>query len=326
VDRRLGVYELAARYRLGGPALVRLEQLAGLRGQSPALLRRLPAAIAVLAALLCGLGILFWIAANWQSLGRFGRFALLEASLCAACAGAIWRSAARVPLGLLALLAIGGLFAYFGQTYQTGADPWQLFALWSALALPLCLGVGSDALWAPWALVTMSAVSLWVQAHTGHSWRAAPQDLAAHLLGWLVALTVVVGLSGVLRRHTGAGAWSLRTALSLAVLMICSTGLIGLFETPAGFEYGLALVALVLIVLFVASPLAYDIYCLSAGALGLNTLLVTGLGKMLLQGVHGQDPILQLLVLGLAAAGLLAATVMWILWLSSGRAQAGRSA
>ena len=42
-----------------------------------------------------------------------------------------------VPMGLLAMLGMGALFAYFGQTYQTGADPWQLFALWAALSLPL---------------------------------------------------------------------------------------------------------------------------------------------------------------------------------------------
>ena len=83
--------------------------------------------------------------------------------------GAAWRPAARAPLALLALLGIGGLFAYFGQTYQTGADPWQLFAWWAALALPLCLGVRSDVLWAPWAAVAVGAISLWVHAHTGKS-------------------------------------------------------------------------------------------------------------------------------------------------------------
>ena len=31
-------------------------------------------------------------------------------------------------MALLAMLNIGGLFAFFGQTFQTGADPWQLFA------------------------------------------------------------------------------------------------------------------------------------------------------------------------------------------------------
>ena len=58
--------------------------------------------------------------------------------------GGCWINRRIALLGLLALLGIGGLFAYFGQTHQTGADPWQLFALWAALVLPLrlaCVGV-----------------------------------------------------------------------------------------------------------------------------------------------------------------------------------------
>src|SRR5256885_7275137 len=137
---------------------------------------------ALAAATLGGLGIILWVAAQWDTLGRFGRFTLLQGIVVVMCAGALARPAARAPLALLALFAIGGLFAYFGQTYQTGADAWQLFAWWAVLALPLCLGLRSDLLWAPWALVAMSAVSLWVQAHTGHRWRVQPDALGAHLI------------------------------------------------------------------------------------------------------------------------------------------------
>jgi hypothetical protein len=67
------------------------------------------------------------------------------------CVGTLWIPAARTPLSLLALLNIGGLFAYFGQTYQTGADPWQLFSLWAALSLPLCLSVRGEGEAQQWA-------------------------------------------------------------------------------------------------------------------------------------------------------------------------------
>ena len=115
MDLRLGLYELAAEHRLDAKACEKLERLAGLHDEPAALSRWLPRGIAVLAAALGGLGIVFWIAANWDTLGRFGRFALLQAVVLVMCAGALWRPAARAPLGLLALLAIGGLFAYFGQ-------------------------------------------------------------------------------------------------------------------------------------------------------------------------------------------------------------------
>jgi hypothetical protein len=316
MDLRLALHDLAARHRLDGSATRRLHALAGLEAEPPALADLLPRGVAVLAAALGGLGLIFWIAANWETLGRFGRFALLQGAFVAACAGAPWRPAARQPLLLLALLAIGGLFAYFGQTYQTGADPWQLFALWAVLALPLAVAARSDVLWAPWALVAMSAVSLWVHAHTGHNWRVEPRDLQAHAIGWAAALALVAALSPRWRRFTGAGLWALRTAPTLAVVMVTATALGGLFHSPVAPHYGLGLALLALAAAALARPRTFDVFGLSAVALGLNTLLVAGLARLLFDGDHGREPVGPLLVLGLAAAGLLAATVSGVLKLA----------
>src|SRR5205085_612438 len=78
MDLRQALFEVAAEHRLDAAGVRRLEQLAGLDGEPVALPTLVPRGIAVLAAALGGLGIVFWIAANWQTLGRFGRFALLE--------------------------------------------------------------------------------------------------------------------------------------------------------------------------------------------------------------------------------------------------------
>ena len=234
MDLRAALSDIAVEHRLDAAAMRRLEELAGVRAEPVTLAAWLPRGVAVLAAALGGLGVVFWIAANWQTLGRFGRFALLEGFILVMCASALWRPAARAPLGLLALLAIGALFAYFGQTYQTGADPWQLFAVWAVLALPLCVAARSDVLWAPWALVVMTGISLWVQAHTGHRWRVRPDDLVVHLLGWLSALVLIGVLSAPLRRQTGAGVWAQRMALTLAVAMIASTAVAAIVTHPMG--------------------------------------------------------------------------------------------
>jgi hypothetical protein len=312
MDLRLALHELAALHRLDADATRRLHELAGLDGEPPALAGLLPRGMAVLAAGLGGLGLIFWIAANWETLGRFGRFALLQGVFLAACAGTLWRPAAREPLLLLALLAIGGLFAYFGQTYQTGADPWQLFALWALLALPLAVAARSDVLWAPWALVAMSAVSLWVHAHAGHRWRVEPHDLQAHAIGWAAALALVAALSPPWSRFTGTGLWALRTALTLAVMMVTATALGGLFHSPVAPHYLLGLALLALAAAALARPRTFDVYGLSAVALGLNTLLVAGLARMLFR-LGGGDPIGPLLLLGVTAAGLLAGTVAAVL-------------
>jgi uncharacterized membrane protein len=297
-----------------------------LHDEPPALSQRLPLGIAVLAAALGGMGLIFWIAANWDTLGRTGRFALLQGCVAVMCAGALWRPALRAPLGLLALLAIGGLFALFGQTYQTGADPWQLFAVWAALALPLCLGARSDVLWAPFALIAMSGVSLWIVAHTGHRWRTDPQDLPAHLIGWTTALVLVVALHPAWHRFTGGGLWGERTAATLAVVMICVSGATAVFSDRSGAHYVLALAVLGIAAVVLANARSFDIYGLSAVALGLNALLLVGLANLLFDHHGSGDEIGRMLVLGLSAAGLLAASVSGVMRLSRRHARTGDAA
>lgn len=320
MDLRLALYDLAAEHRLEGPALRRLLGLAGLEGAEPVdLPRQVARGAAVLGAALAGLGVIFWIAAHWDTLGRLGQFVLLQGLVGLLCAGAVLRPALGAPLGLLALLGTGGLFAFFGQTYQTGADPWQLFALWAALTLPLALAVRSDVVWAPWALVALTAVPLWVHAHTGHRWRVEPQDLPVHLAGWSVALLLVAGLAPPLQCHSGAGVWSLRTALTLSVLMITATAAGGLLQSEIAPHYGLGLVLLAVALVALAGRRSFDIYGLSAAALGLNALLVTGLARQLFQHFRGGDATGRLLLIGLVAAGLLAATVTGVLHLARRR-------
>jgi uncharacterized membrane protein len=308
----LALYELAAAHGLDAQGLRRLQALAGLDREPTRLAHWVVRGTAVLAAALAGLGIVFWVAANWDTLGRFGRFALLQAIVVVMCAGALWRPAARSPLALLAMLGIGGLFAHFGQTYQTGADPWQLFALWALLALPLCLSVRGDVLWAPWALVAMTAVSLWVHAHTGHRWRVVPGDLAAHVIGWGAALALATWLSPWPARITGAGAWSLHTAVTLAVAMLTLTALGGLFQIPVAPHYWLALALLGGTALTLSLPRAFDVFALSVVALGMDALLVVGLGRWLFDS-GGGDTIGRLFTLGIVASGLLAASVALVM-------------
>lgn len=316
MNQRTALYELAATHRLDAAAVRQLQRLAGLDAEPADLAVWLPRGIGALAAGLAGLGVVLWVAANWDALGRVGQFALLQGLVLTLCLGALALPAARSSLGLLALLAVGGLLAYFGQTYQTGADPWQLFALWAGLCLPLCLAARSDVVWAPWALVAMTTITLWVQARSGSAWLAAPGDLAIHVQAWAAAALLAVGLSPALRPFTGAGVWAMRTAITLAVVLVTLSALAALFSHGVAPHYWLGLLALGGAAIVLASPWAFEVSALSAVALGLNTLLVAGLGHWLLDGHHRGDPIGQLLVLGLAAAGLLAASVSVILGLT----------
>lgn len=270
-------------------------------------------AVSVLAAALFGLGLVMWVAANWDDFGRMGRFGLLQGTVLVMCVGAAASERARAPLALLALLATGGLFAYYGQTYQTGADPWQLFAVWVLLALPMCLGARSDILWAPWALVVTVAVSLWVFAHTGHQWRAEPGDWTAYLAGWLASALLVVALSPLAQRWTGAGVWSMRTAGTLAVIMVTFSGIFALIGSGVAPQYWIGLLLFGLAAYALMQPRLFEIFLLSAVALGLDTLLVGGIARAMFDRDGRGDAIGQLFIIGIAAAALLALSVSLVM-------------
>ncbi|SDM83871.1 Predicted membrane protein [Janthinobacterium sp. OK676] len=312
MDLRLAVYQLASTHALDAQQTRQLEEVAGFQREPARLAHWLPRGVAVLGAALLGMGLICWVAANWEDFGRMGRFALLQGVFAAACLGALAVPKARVPLLLLALLAIGGLFAYFGQTYQTGADPWQLFALWAVLALPLCLVARSDVLWTPWMLVLSTAATLWMQAQARHSWRIDSADLGIFVSGWLAVLLACAFVSPLLARWTGAGNWALRLGLVLATILITGTAVSALFgnEIESPYWAGLGLLAVAGVLL--ATRKFFDVFGLSAVALGINTLLVGGLTHVLFNG-HG-DGVGALTVLGLLAAVLLALTVQGILW------------
>ncbi|MDR2129338.1 MAG: DUF2157 domain-containing protein [Burkholderiaceae bacterium] len=131
---------------------------------APADWRRMADGVLALAgALLLAAGVIFFFAYNWADLQRFAKlglaFAALTASVAAAafCApgGTGWRAAL-----FAAMLCCGALLALIGQSYQTGADVWELFAAWAALALPLALLARSSACWALWLVIGNSALNL----------------------------------------------------------------------------------------------------------------------------------------------------------------------
>ena len=283
----------------------------------------LPRGVAVLAAALGGLGVVMWIAANWASMGRVGHFALLQGLVLVMGLGAALKPAARAPLGLLALLGTGALLAYFGQTYQTGADPWQLFALWAVLVLPLCWGARSDVLWAPWAMVVVTAISLWTRTYSGHRWGVEADQLTVHLLAWSAGLVLVAVLSPLCARWTGAAVWSFRTAVTLTVVAITLTALGGLFHKPVQAQYGLGLLVFAASLALLNIRLMFDIFAISAVVLGVNALLAGGVARWLFDSGGDGDWVGKLMLMGLIAAGLLASTVSGILKWARRHAAAG---
>ncbi len=266
--------------------------------------------ITVLAAALGGLGLLMWLAANWGEMSYLLRFGLLQCLVLVMSVGAWLRPRWQGPLCLLAFSATGGLFAFFGMTYQTGADPWQLFALWAALTLPMALALRSDVLWAPWLLVAMVGISLWTHTQAGHQWWPQPGRAWPFAVQWLLAGVLVAGVNA--GPAAGVGLWGRRTAMVLWLAMLVPVSNYALWRSELGglLMLGAALTAALAWAL--SRPAWVDVFSLCAVMLGANVLLFSGVFRLLYGGVRG-DWIASMLILTVVMAGALAATGRWVL-------------
>ncbi|MET0320746.1 MAG: DUF2157 domain-containing protein [Duganella sp.] len=321
MNLRVAILALADRHNLSPDDGRRLRQLAALDVPPARLLSYLPFGIAVLAAVLAGLGLVFWVAANWAALPRGVRFFLLEAIVCAALAGA-WRlPAARIPLALLGFIACGGLFAYFGQTYQTGADPWQLFALWAALTLPLCLGVRHDVLWVAWVIVALTAAQLFSAVQTNGWWWHQELSLQSSLGSWVPALVLALLFKFAPRAWVGdrAGPWPTRLSMMYAMIGLVTMSVRSLVSIDDTGFYPASLLMLAVLGQVFSRRSLFDIFVLSVLGLGINVLLVCGMWQLLV-GVRAFE-IGALLLVGGVSAALLAGTVKLIVHLA--RVQTG---
>jgi uncharacterized membrane protein len=128
--------------------------------------RFLGSALLLLGAGLVLSGVVSFFAFNWATLGRFAKFGLLEGGIIACALLGWWR--ARDAVGRVAIFAaavlVGPLLGVFGQTYQTGADPWGLFAVWALLILPWVIAAAFTPLWIlVVALCDLALVLYWEQ-------------------------------------------------------------------------------------------------------------------------------------------------------------------
>lgn len=307
------IFSLCDKHRLSPTDGHRLKELAKLDTMPPSLLRHLSSGMAVLAAIMAGLGIVFWIAANWQFLPRLLRFTVLEVIVLCTLLGA-WRlPAARLPLALLGFLACGGLLACIGQTYQTGADPWQLFALWAALTFPLCLGARHDVLWVPWLIIALTGIALFSELQTGSGWWKSEVSLYSSLSSWLPAIALAALLHCAPRSLTGAGLWSLRLSMMYAVISLTTLALQSLFAS-AKVYFVLLLIVAALACGFSFRKL-FDLVIFSALCLSFNVLVLGGLAYALFNAGHSADWIVSLVMIAGAAACLFALTVKAVMYL-----------
>src|SRR5690554_4006519 len=155
--------DLVGRYQLSPDAARLALELANARPSRAESLRFMVRSLQLAGALSLAAGIIFFIAANWDAFGKFGRFILIEAVFVASIGVALWRppphALGRYAL-LMAFIMTGALLALFGQTYQTGADVYELFLSWAMLGVVFAIVGRWSVLWAAWIVVLNTA--LWL--------------------------------------------------------------------------------------------------------------------------------------------------------------------
>ena len=219
---------LAVHHGLSAGAVESMLALAGARPSHDEIAQLGVRVLRLAGVLSIAAGVVFFVAANWAGVPVFGRFLLVEGVLVAVVALALWRPppdrVGRYAL-LLAFVVSGALMALFGQTYQSGADVYELFLSWTVLGFLFVAVAQWSVSWAAWVLVLNVALWLFFGARpeTGVFWllvslwdMSQSELLLLPLVVNLVLWVTAVALEGS-RWSSVAPAWLGRFVLACAV-------------------------------------------------------------------------------------------------------------
>ncbi len=241
-----------------------------------------------LGGLALAFAVLFFIAYNWTELGRFAKFGIVEIALVLAIVTYCYFDKEKV-IGKVALLMasifLGVLMALFGQTYQTGADPWQLFCNWAILMLPWAVIGRFAAIWIVWLSLVNLSIILFYQTFGGAFGILFSSESEVF---WIVcilntlALAVWEALTKIQQWSTER--WALRLVAIGSVLPITWLVLDSIFDNSAGAAISL----LIWTVLIVAGYLVYrkkiaDLFMLAIGCLSVIVVIVAFLSEYIIK-------------------------------------------
>lgn len=274
-----------------------------------------------LGVLLLLAGVVFFIAYNWQAIGRFGKFALVQVLVLAALA-LVWRNGLESPGGKGALGAavvlVGVLLALIGQVYQTGADTFELFAAWAALVLPWVVLGRMPVLWLFWLLLINTAVVLYHETFG----RLLPILLGPLQLVWTLfllnsaALAVWEFVSECGGQHLGSR-WPARCVATASGAAATGLAVYGVLDWQGAHVAGfLGWLGWLVLAYGYYRHRRIDVFVLAGGVLSVVVVVAAGLGRV---AVDGTGEAASLLMVGLIVTGLGAIGGHWLKRVAAGQ-------
>ena len=295
--------------------------------------------------------VLFFVAYNWHEMGKFAKFLLVEVLIILAALGyyfldkkaqkiqqaegstsadsstvsssttsqfTVSDTVAKIPL-LMASVFFGVLLALFGQTYQTGADPWQLFFNWALLIIPWVIIGRLSALWMVWIGLLNLAVLLYF-LEFGGAGLFSHQDLNALWSVFSINAAALVCWELMSRRYTWLNVrWAPR--LLAIVSGNCITWLMLWVIVDSNFmgvsRLGLMNENLLPVIVWpIWAGVMYlgyrryqqDLFMLAGTLLSVNVIIISFLTTHLLNDVHE----LGLLLMSFTTIAMAAGSAIWL--------------
>ncbi|MBU1308917.1 MAG: DUF2157 domain-containing protein [Gammaproteobacteria bacterium] len=260
------------------------------------------------AVMLLSSAVIFFFAYNWPLLHYLAKMALAGTAVLLSGGIAVVSTSdslqRRAALFTCAILT-GALLALIGQTYQTGADIWQLFAGWAALISPLVLLSKSRASYLLWFVLLQLTLWRYLDSNAGFWSLNHAQQL---LFGSLANLLWLLFAEFALRR---LGVAQHKPLLWLAALTLLApltfAGILGVWES----NYQLNLLSYLLI----AAVLALWYFRLQPDLLIFALVLFSAIAvstAMLSRLMDGADGFMLVNLLALYVIGSSAAAAVWL--------------
>lgn len=111
-------------------------------------------------------GILFFFAYNWTDIPKFWKFSIAAAAVIIPCVLSLISTFSELTRNILltaAAFLVGPLFGVFGQTYQTGANAYDLFLAWCMFILAWVVAINFAPLWLLFLVLINTTVSLYFE-------------------------------------------------------------------------------------------------------------------------------------------------------------------